>query len=102
MTGLSPVEHMLIHNKLTHVLPKDTPVLAEYFKEQGYQTAKIDGNWRFTMTYGYGRGMDRVIYQHQQIGMKVEQVVADVLDHMELMPDGKLAVVFLSGIRLTI
>ena len=25
-----------------------------------------------------------------------------VLDHMELMPDGKLAVVFLSGIRLTI
>ena len=25
-----------------------------------------------------------------------------VLDHMELTPDGKLAVVFLSGIRLTI
>ena len=25
-----------------------------------------------------------------------------VLDHMELMPDGKLAVVFLSGIRLTV
>ncbi|MCM1256272.1 MAG: sulfatase-like hydrolase/transferase [Roseburia sp.] len=85
MTGLSPTEHMLIHNKLTKSLPEDIPVLAEYFKEQGYQTAKIDGNWRFTMTYGYGRGMDRVIYQHQQMGMKVEQVVADVLDHMELM-----------------
>ncbi len=25
-----------------------------------------------------------------------------VLDHMELMPDGKLTVVFLSGIRLTV
>ena len=24
------------------------------------------------------------------------------LDHMELMPDGKLAVVFLSGVRLTV
>ena len=25
-----------------------------------------------------------------------------VLDHIELMPDGKLAVVFLSGVRLTV
>ena len=25
-----------------------------------------------------------------------------VLDHMELLPDGKLAVVFLSGVRLTV
>lgn len=87
MTGMSPVEHMLIHNKLTNVLPKDIPVLSEYFKEQGYQTAKIDGNWRFSQTYGYGRGIDRIIYQHQSIGMQAEQVVADVLDHMELMKE---------------
>ncbi len=25
-----------------------------------------------------------------------------VLDHMELMPDGKLAVVFLAGVRVTV
>lgn len=87
MTGVSTVEHMLFHNRLTNVVSEDIPVLAEYFKEQGYQTAKIDGDWRSTQSYGYGRGIDRIIYQHQNMGMRVEQVVADVLDHMELMKE---------------
>lgn len=86
-TGLCTGNHMLIHNRVTHVLPDDVTVLAEYFKEQGYQTAKIDGEWRSNLTYGYGRGMDRVIYQYQDTGMKAAQVVENVLDHMELMKE---------------
>lgn len=87
MTGLNPVNHMLIHNVITNQLPEDITILTEYFKEQGYQTAKIDGDWRSTQSYGYGRGMDRIIYQHQCIGMRAEQVIPDVLDHMELMKE---------------
>ena len=87
VTGVSTTEHMLLHNILTYGIPEDIPVLAEYFKGQGYQTAKIDGDWRSTQTYGYGRGVDRIIYQHQNIGMRAEQIVADVLDHMKLMKE---------------
>lgn len=87
VAGISPANHMIIHNKLTNILPEDVPILAEYFKERGYQTAKIDGDWRSNLSYGYGRGMDRIIYQHQFIGMQVEQITADVLDHMKLMKD---------------
>lgn len=86
-TGLSTVNHMFIHDRVTNTLPEDITVLAEYFKEQGYQTAKIDGDWRSNLPYGYGRGMDRVIYQYQDIGLKAAQVVENVLDHIELMKE---------------
>lgn len=85
MTGLSSHHHMVIHNELTKPLPDNVTILTEYFKEQGYQTAKIDGEWRSTRSYGYGRGMDRMIYQNQYIGMRAEQVIPDVIEHMELM-----------------
>ncbi len=87
VTGVSSPNHMLIHNTVTNTLPADITVLAEYFKEQGYQTAKIDGDWRTTQSYGYGRGMDRIIYQNLSIGMTPERVVADVLEHLELMKE---------------
>lgn len=87
VTGASTVNHMLIQKDITNTLPDDITVLAEYFKEQGYQTAKIDGDWRSNLSYGYGRGVDRIIYQHQSYGMRAEHVVADVLEHMELMKE---------------
>lgn len=87
VTGTSSVNHMLIQRDITNTLPGDITVLAEYFKEQGYQTAKIDGDWRSNQSYGYGRGVDRILYQHQSFGMRAEQVVADVLEHMELMKE---------------
>lgn len=87
VTGLSTVRHMMLHNKLTYPLPEGITVLPEYFKEQGYWTAKIDGDWRSTQSYGYGRGMDRILYQNQNFGMRAEQVIPDVLDHMELMKE---------------
>ena len=86
-TGVTPAKHMVIHNTITSQLPADITILAEYFKEQGYQTAKIDGDWRSTQSYGYGRGMDRILYQHQCVGMRVEQVIEDTLDHIKLMQE---------------
>lgn len=87
MTGLHTANHMMLHNELTYQLPEDVTVLAEYFKEQGYYTAKIDGEWRSTPSYGYGRGVDRIVYQHQGSGMRAKQVINDVMDHIELMKD---------------
>lgn len=86
-TGVTPAKHMVIHNTITSQLPEDLTILAEYFKEQGYQTAKIDGDWRSTQSYGYSRGMDRILYQHQCVGMRVEQVIEDTLDHIKLMQE---------------
>lgn len=87
VTGVSTVNHMVIHDKIIGQLPGDITLLQEYFQEQGYQTAKIDGDWRSTPSYGYGRGIDRMIYQHQWYGMRAEQVISDVLDHMQLMEE---------------
>ncbi len=87
VSGMSSVNHMIIHDNMTNVFSSDYTILAEYFKEQGYHTAKIDGDWRSTQSYGYGRGMDRIIYQHQYVGMNAEQVVQDVLEHMKLMKE---------------
>lgn len=87
VSGVATTRHHLIHPNLTYYLPKEITLLQEYFKEAGYQTAKIDGDWRSSQVYGYGRGMDRIIYQNQLIGMRAEQVIPDVLDHMELMKE---------------
>ena len=87
VTGTSTAHHMILHNQLTYQLPKEVTVLAEYFKEQGYYTAKIDGEWRSTPIYGYARGMDRIIFQYQHTRMKARQVIGDVMDHIELMKD---------------
>lgn len=87
VTGLDTTHHMLIHNKLNATLPLDTTTLTEYFSKAGYQTAKIDGDWRSTPNYGYLRGMDRILFQHQWTGMRTQEVVCDALDHMELMKD---------------
>ncbi len=86
-TGLSSVNHMVLHNYIVNALPQDVTVLAEYFKGQGYQTAKIDGDWRSHLPYGYGRGVDRIVQQYQDTGMKAGQAVEDVLNHLELMKE---------------
>lgn len=87
MTGLDTTHHMMMHNTLNISLPDDVTLLTEYFSQAGYQTAKIDGDWRTTPNYGYSRGVDRVIFQHQWTGMRTQEVVNDAIEHMELMKD---------------
>lgn len=83
VTGLYTTHHMLTHNKYDTPLPKSTPLLSEYFQKDGYYTAQIGGDWRMTPVYGYLRGIDRYIYQHQNGGYAVTHVLGDVIDHLE-------------------
>ena len=86
-TGQTLPEHKMLHSKILRKLDADTPILFEYFKNAGYNTTKIGGNWRIAPNYGYARGMNRVKYQHMYMGYSVEQVIADVEEQMHSMAD---------------
>lgn len=86
-TGVYSTNHMMLNPNVSLELPKNITVMAEYFKEAGYYTAKIDGDWRSSINYGYGRGIDRTVYQTQNIGMQAENVVMDAIEHLELSRD---------------
>lgn len=82
-SGLDTLGHMMFHNTIDGELPRDITTLAEYFKEQGYYTAKIDGDWRCIYSYGFARGTDQYVYQIQHMGTRVEQEVNDIIEHIE-------------------
>ncbi|MCI8373282.1 MAG: sulfatase-like hydrolase/transferase [Lachnospiraceae bacterium] len=83
VTGLDTLHHMMFHNELDTALPADVPTLFEYFQEAGYYTAVMSGDWRIIPAYGYARGVDRFIYQHQNVGFKSEMMIGEVLDHLD-------------------
>lgn len=83
VTGLHTTRHMMFHNILDGTLPKEYPVLAEYFHEKGYFTAEMTGNWRAIPTYGYCRGYDQYIYQHMHTGFRIEDLIGEMIDHIE-------------------
>lgn len=86
-TGLDTLNHMLFHNTLNSELPLDFPTLSEYFKDQGYFTSKIDGDWRSTYSCGYIRGIDQYVYQNQNLGARAEQEIINVIEHLEAFKD---------------
>lgn len=83
VTGLDTTHHMLFHNKLDCFMPVDVPTIAEYFKRDGYYTANVAGDWRITPTNGHDRGYDRFVYQHQKAGFKVQEMIAEAINHLE-------------------
>lgn len=83
-TGKYVVNHKLYHPSLCRELPIDYPILAEHFHNEGYTTAKVDGDWRSTPNYGYARGMDRTIYKRGCMG---GQIITEVIEHIEFMKD---------------
>lgn len=87
VTGLDTTHHMLLHNILDSPIPLDVPTIAEYFKNDGYYTANIAGDWRITPTNGHDRGYDRFVYQHQKAGFKVQEVIAEAINHLEAFQD---------------
>lgn len=87
VTGQALSNHKMLHSKILRKIDIDTPILFEYFKNAGYNTTKIGGNWRVAPNYGYARGMNRVKYQNMFRGYNVEDVVADVEEQMHSMSD---------------
>lgn len=78
VTGQTVAKHKMLHSKLLRKIDIDTPILYEYFKNAGYNTTKIGGNWRVAPNYGYARGMNRVYYHHMYEGYSAERVISDV------------------------
>ena len=82
-TGQYPTHHKLYHHERKDSLPEEIETLFESFKKQGYVTGKIDGNWRTTPTYGYIRGLDRVIYAPATKLMDANYVIGEAIAHLE-------------------
>lgn len=83
ISGLNTMQHMMFHPILNSEIPPDAKLLAEYFKDSGYYTAKIDGDWRELPKYGHSRGIDRLIFQNQLIGSKTEDTITTLIEHLE-------------------
>lgn len=85
VTGQTMANHKMLHPKLLRKIDAETPILFEYFKNAGYNTTKIGGNWRIAPNYGYARGMNRVHYQHMYEGFPIEKVVSEVEEQIHTM-----------------
>ena len=83
VTGLYTTHHMLFHHTLDYPMPEDVPTLPEFFHLDGYYTSKYCGTWRIIPSYGHSRGYDRFVYQHQKVGFKVHEVIADTINQLE-------------------
>lgn len=84
ISGLSVPNHMMISPDINIKYPTKQKLLFEYFKEAGYYTAIISGDWRSTSaTYDSIRGVDRYIAKHQNCGFRTEDVIVNAIDHME-------------------
>lgn len=84
VTGADTTHHMLFHGDLDGRIPEEYPTLAEYFREKGYHTAILNGDWRIIPTYGHARGYDQYLYQHQWTGGKTEMMIGELLDQIEM------------------
>lgn len=81
-TGLEVPDHLMIKPDLAIGLPECSKTIFEYMKEVGYYTAMLTGDWRSPVTDGYGKGVDRYVVQHQNIGMRTEDVVMAAINHI--------------------
>ena len=82
-TGLSTVNHMVFHPNINTDNIKKLDLYTEIFKENGYNTAKIDGEWRSCPRVGYVKGMNRYVYQASIRGMHVNEVIDEAIEHIE-------------------
>lgn len=86
-TGVYSTKHTILHPSHFVELPKDIKLMAEYFKEAGYFTTNITGNWRTTPLLGYYRGFDRIIYQNFLGGFDAHQVIGEAIEHLQAFPE---------------
>lgn len=85
-TGKHSGHHMNLMENYRFDFMKNSKVLAEYFHDAGYVTAKIGGNDAVTPWQGYMRGIDRFVYQSTHAFQKKE-VITDTIQHLETFKD---------------
>ncbi len=83
ISGQYVPNHMMIHPQINIKFQKDQKLLFEYFKEAGYHTSMISGEWRSCATYDSIRGIDRYIALHPASGFRTEDVVNNAIDNIE-------------------
>ncbi len=81
-TGLYTKNHMMIHPQISISMPEDIKTLDERYHDEGYYTARLNGDWRIVPDYGYSRGVDRYLYRHATSGYAVDDVITDAVDHI--------------------
>ncbi|RXM57067.1 sulfatase-like hydrolase/transferase [Clostridium tetani] len=86
-TGLYTNEHMVFHPDYGTDRLWGKELFTEILNNEGYFTAKIDGDWRSTPTSGYIKGIDRYLYQPSLIGMHCDEVVLETIEHLETFKD---------------
>lgn len=86
-TGKHSSHHMNLMEDYRFDFMKDSKVLAEYFHDAGYVTAKIGGNDAVTPWQGYIRGIDRFTYQYSSQAYRTKEVISDVIQQIETFQD---------------
>ncbi|RRD92129.1 hypothetical protein EII17_14365 [Clostridiales bacterium COT073_COT-073] len=86
-SGQYTTDHKMFYPAVDYRLPENVKVLGECFKEAGYHTTKIDGDWRTNPDYGYIRGMDRVLTATYGEAMNIKEVIYEAMDHMRAMKE---------------
>lgn len=88
MTGNYTSHHGLYHDSKAHYINEKTKLVSEYFKEAGYFTFAITGNWRQSPLYGYYKGFDRMLYRScVDIGMDIHEVIKNFKEQILAFPE---------------
>ncbi|AWZ48185.1 sulfatase [Clostridiaceae bacterium 14S0207] len=82
-TGMYSTHHKIYHPDFSSFSLYDKKTYSEIFQENGYFTAKIDGEWRSTPTVGYVKGIDRYLYQPSVMGMHTDEVINETIEHLD-------------------
>lgn len=78
-SGLFPSKHDVVNPRGKIEVGKKYKLLAEYFKESEYLTAKFCSNERKNPFYGYMKGFDRTIYK---MHMDCYEIVTNAIEHL--------------------
>ncbi|KOC33806.1 sulfatase-like hydrolase/transferase [Clostridium botulinum] len=87
-TGLYTTNHRVFNPDYdtNHLI--NNKIFSEIFKENGYFTAQINGEWRSTPILGYIKGIDRYVYQPAVRGMYVDEIISETVEHLEAFSEG--------------
>lgn len=82
-TGLYTTNHRVFNPNYNTDNIKNKKIYSEIFRENNYNTAKIDGDWRSNPQMGYAKGFNRYLYQPSVRGMHCDDVINETIEHLE-------------------
>ncbi|MCT4566316.1 MAG: sulfatase-like hydrolase/transferase [Maledivibacter sp.] len=87
-TGKYTTNHKLFNPRINYDIGRETPLLSEQFKNQGYFTFQACGDWRKSPLYGYAKGFNRTIYQSAAWSkMGCEEVICEAVEQLRAFKD---------------